>query len=110
MVAITDLQALLPLRVYQWVKVHGLSGSDHRPVVPSELGVVSDDAWKRNSPMLIDGLALPLETTFKKRGLRTFRLVGDLFYGPNNRVKSLVRASCSICGASLNAYPYNSSQ
>lgn len=66
MVAKTDLQALLPFRVYQWVKIHCLSESDHRPVVPSELGVVYDDAWSRNAPILIDGLALPLETTLKK--------------------------------------------
>jgi hypothetical protein len=46
MVAKTDLQALLLFRVHQWVKVHCLSGSDHRPVVPPELGVVYDDAWK----------------------------------------------------------------
>ena len=66
MVAETDLQALLLFRVHQWVEVHRFSGSDHRPVVPPELGVDYDHAWSRNSPILIDGLALPLETTLKK--------------------------------------------
>jgi hypothetical protein len=58
MVVKTDLQALLPLAVHQWIKVHRLSGSDHRPVVPPELGVAYDDARSRNSPVFIDGLAL----------------------------------------------------